>query len=50
MKSLTYHTTNRHSMESGEDNITYVTKGTFTKILTFQSGLLDEKRGKMQFF
>ena len=37
-------------MESGEDNVNYMPKGNFTNILTFPSGLLDEKRKKIHFF
>ena len=50
MKSLTYHTTNGHSMKIGEDNITYVSEGSFTSIFTSQIDILDEKIKKTHFF
>ena len=50
MKALTYHTTNGHSMKIGEDNITYLSEGSFTSIFTSQIDILDEKDKKIAFF
>ena len=50
MKSLTYHTTNGHSMKIGEDNITYVSEGSFMSIFTSQIDILDEKIKKKRIF
>lgn len=50
MKALTYHTTNGHSMKIGEDNVTDVSKGSFTSIFTPKIDLLGGKNKKNRIF